>query len=67
MVLKQRPVVGVLFDWFSPCQSCVLCGLVCVVGFFGGYGKRGTPGLIPNPVVKALSADGTAPGRCVGE
>ena len=39
----------------------------CVFGFFGGYGKRGTPGLIPNPVVKALSADGTAPGRCVGE
>ena len=36
-------------------------------GFLGGYGKRGTPGPFPNPVVKALSADGTAPGRCVGE
>lgn len=31
-------------------------GKVC-----GGYSERETPGLIPNPVVKPLSADGTAP------
>ena len=41
-------------------------------GFRGGYCWRVTPGLIPNPVVKSLCADGTAlwwggrVGRCHG-
>src|SRR6478752_8383438 len=29
---------------------------------YGGHGERETPGLIPNPEAKPLSADGTAPG-----
>ncbi len=33
--------------------------VVCVWGY-GGYGERETPGSIPNPVAKLLSADGTA-------
>ena len=43
-----------------------------VCGFRGGYCWRVTPGLIPNPVVKSLCADGTAlwwggrVGRCHG-
>src|SRR4051794_39353262 len=28
---------------------------------YGGHGERETPGLIPNPEAKPLSADGTAP------
>ena len=30
---------------------------------YGGHGERETPGPIPNPEVKPLSADGTATGR----
>src|SRR4051812_5604538 len=29
---------------------------------YGGHGERETPGSIPNPEAKPLSADGTAPG-----
>ena len=29
---------------------------------YGGHGERETPGNIPNPEAKPLSADGTAPG-----
>src|SRR5690349_22348432 len=29
---------------------------------YGGHGERETPGPIPNPEAKPLSADGTAPG-----
>src|SRR5919106_689665 len=35
-------------SWFTGSQS------------YGGHGERETPGLIPNPEAKPLSADGTA-------
>jgi hypothetical protein len=44
---QRAPVVGgVVAGWFGEC--------------FGGFGERETPGPIPNPVAKLLSADGTA-------
>src|SRR3712207_3385856 len=36
-------------------------GLTCSQSY-GGHGERETPGNIPNPEAKPLSADGTAPG-----
>src|SRR3712207_7504957 len=36
-------------------------GSVCRSQCYGGHGERETPGLIPNPEAKPLSADGTAP------
>ena len=57
---KRRRLLGVEND-----ETCRRRGVELEV--FGGYSQRETPGPIPNPVVKALSADGTAPGRCVGE
>src|SRR3712207_5045565 len=36
-------------------------GSVCRSQCYGGHGERETPGTIPNPEAKPLSADGTAP------
>src|SRR4051812_39292499 len=38
----------------QPGSTCSQC--------YGGHGERETPGNIPNPEAKPLSADGTAPG-----
>src|SRR5205085_66393 len=37
-------------------------GMVTGSQRYGGHGERETPGNIPNPEAKPLSADGTAPG-----
>src|SRR6478672_12467377 len=50
----SRPLCGserlTQYSWVTCSQS------------YGGHGERETPGLIPNPEAKPLSADGTAPG-----
>src|SRR5438067_2316284 len=58
VVLNQQPTPTPLHQtwWRGSCRGPGLTGSQC----YGGHGERETPGLIPNPEAKPLSADGTA-------
>src|SRR4051812_23364528 len=52
--MLSRPLCGSEHTNHTLVDTCSQC--------YGGHGERETPGNIPNPEAKPLSADGTAPG-----